>query len=45
MLEQKLERLVLSASGTKDPDGNKVTYNWFYYPEATSGDIQAGQSG
>jgi Cellulose-binding protein Sde0182, C-terminal domain len=28
--------VVLSALGTKDPDGNNVTYNWFYYPEATS---------
>ena len=28
--------VVLTATGTKDPDGNNVTYNWFYYPEATS---------
>jgi hypothetical protein len=27
---------VLSAAGSKDPDGNNITYNWFYYPEATS---------
>ena len=26
----------LSAEGSKDPDGNKVTYNWFYYEEAAS---------
>jgi hypothetical protein len=28
--------VTLSAAGTKDPDGNSVTYSWFYYPEASS---------
>lgn len=28
--------VALSAAGSKDPDGNKITYNWFYYPEAAS---------
>lgn len=28
------ETLVLSASGSSDPDGNKLSYRWFYYPEA-----------
>lgn len=26
----------LNAAGSKDPDGDKLSYNWFRYPEATS---------
>ena len=29
--------LTLDASGTADPDGNAVTFAWFFYPEAGSG--------
>jgi hypothetical protein len=25
---------VLDATGTSDPDGNRLTYRWFVYPEA-----------
>ena len=28
--------VILNARGTKDPDGNKLTYKWFYYREAAS---------
>jgi hypothetical protein len=28
--------VMLSAAGTSDPDGNKLKYAWFYYPEAAS---------
>jgi hypothetical protein len=28
------ERVELSAEGTSDPDGDPVSYEWFYYPEA-----------
>jgi len=28
--------VMLSAVGTSDPDGNNLTYKWFYYQEAAS---------
>ena len=28
--------VVLSAGESKDPDGNKISFTWFYYPEAAS---------
>jgi hypothetical protein len=29
--------LILDATGTRDPDGNRLTYRWFFYPEAGTG--------
>jgi hypothetical protein len=29
--------VTLDASRTTDPDGNRVTFNWFFYPEAGTG--------
>jgi len=29
--------LTLDAAGTRDPDGNTLTYKWFFYPEAGTG--------
>ena len=33
--------VTLSAAGSKDPDGDKIAYNWFYYQEAASAISQA----
>jgi hypothetical protein len=30
-------RIALSAAGTRDPDGNRLTYWWWWYPEAGVG--------
>jgi hypothetical protein len=30
------ERVTLSAAGTRDPDGDSLSYHWFAYPEAGS---------
>ncbi len=29
--------ITLDASATRDPDGNKLSFEWFYYPEAGTG--------
>lgn len=38
------DRINLSASAT-DPDGDKLSYEWFYYPEAGSYTISSGRTG
>jgi hypothetical protein len=39
------ERVPLSAEGSSDPDGDRLSYEWFYYPEAGSLVIATGRSG
>ena len=29
--------VTLDAAGTRDPDGNRLRYTWFFYPEAATG--------
>ncbi len=39
------ERVDLSADGSADPDGNELSYEWFYYPEAGSFTISTARTG
>jgi len=39
------QRVSLSAEGSTDPDGNTLSYFWFYYPEAGSLSVATGRSG
>lgn len=45
-LEAKLgERVNLSAEGTFDPDGDPLSYHWFYYGEVGTFSIAASRVG
>jgi hypothetical protein len=35
----------LSAEGSTDPDGDALSYNWFYYPEVGTFTTSSGTSG
>lgn len=39
------ERVELSAEGTVDPDGDAVSYEWFYYNEAGTFQLSGARSG
>jgi hypothetical protein len=39
------DRVMLSAEGSTDPDGNRLSYIWFYYPEPGTLSIATGRSG
>jgi hypothetical protein len=39
------DRVDLSAEGTTDPDGDAVSYEWFYYHEAGSFPMSSARSG
>jgi len=39
------ERVNLSAEGSSDPDGNALSYEWFYYPEAGTLTISNSRTG
>jgi hypothetical protein len=39
------DRIELSAEGSSDPDGNALSYSWFYYDEAGSFTTSSGHSG
>lgn len=42
---KKGERVQLSAKGTSDPDGDALSYRWFYYNEAGSFPASSARSG
>lgn len=39
------DRIDLSAEGTTDPDGNKLSYKWFYYGEAGTFTVATARTG
>lgn len=39
------QRIDLSAEGTSDPDGDAVSYHWFYYHEAGTFPVSSARSG
>ncbi len=39
------ERVDLSAAGTSDPDGDALSYRWFFYPEAGTFTVSGRDSG
>jgi len=39
------DKINLSAEGSSDPDGNKLSYKWFYYGEAGTFTISTGKTG
>jgi hypothetical protein len=39
------ERVQLGASGSTDPDGDALSYEWFYYPEAGTLTFASGRTG
>jgi hypothetical protein len=39
------ERVELSAEGSYDPDGNELTYHWFYYGEAGTFTMSSARTG
>jgi hypothetical protein len=39
------DRVTLSAAGSTDPDGDALSYEWFYYGEAGGLSVQSGRTG
>ena len=39
------DRVELSVEGSSDPDGNALSYKWFYYPEVGTFTIATGRTG
>lgn len=39
------ERVDLSAEGSSDPDGDKISYEWFYYGEPGTYTLSSGRTG
>jgi hypothetical protein len=39
------DTIQLSADGSSDPDGNNLSYNWFYYPEVGTFNFSSARNG
>ncbi|WP_341227050.1 nucleoside hydrolase-like domain-containing protein [uncultured Arcticibacterium sp.] len=39
------DKIILSATGSTDPDGDQLSYNWFYYQEPGDFNISNGRTG
>jgi len=45
LVARKGEKVVLSAKGSSDPDGDAISYEWFHYNEAGSFPVSSARSG
>ena len=39
------DTIMLSAAGTSDPDGDSLSYSWFYYPEPGTFNVATARTG
>ena len=39
------DRIELNAEGSSDPDGDKLSYHWYYYPEVGTFNIATARTG
>lgn len=45
LVAKKGDNLLLSAKGSNDPDGDALSYNWFFYEEAGTFSVSSARSG
>lgn len=45
LVAKKGDKILLSALGSKDPDGDALSYHWFFYEEAGTFSVSSARSG